>query len=853
MSQRRSLLRQHIHRAIYPGRKPLLVAVSLCISQPLLLQAAERQTEWSCRPAGESWSCSKHQLTPAEQEQAAADCCQGVYRAPPREDQEAGSSPETSPARITADISEWKQETTTVMTGDVRLKKGFRQLRADRASINQVTSNVTLEGDIQLREPGLLLTGDRADLNMDSGAAQIENASYLLHKAGIRGDARIIARGGDRTMIMRDANLTRCEPGDDTWLLKGSEIRIDPDTDQGTAKHMRIELRGVPIVYLPYLRFPTSDARQSGFLFPSISSSDDGGIDYTQPYYFNLAPNYDLTLSPRYMSDRGAMIEAEARHLSTQFDTRVSAAWLGDDNGGDDPDLQDLVDDGVITEAEAFPYQGQDRWLLNVEQTGGMAARWYSSIDFTSISDLDYFRHMDTPSLEVNSNTHLRKSGVLGYSSEHWRSQIKAEEFESITSRATTPYKQLPRINLDGRYVYGGDLILSLDNEYVRFDHRDVDNDMLLTGDRVRLEYDLTWNKEWIWGFFKPSIGGRGLAYQFDDEYLQPDANDTPSFGAGQGSVDMGLYFEREDKLFGEDYLQTFEPRLFYLYREHDNQDELIRIGSNNQSVDFDTTELTFSYSQLFRDQRFTGGDRIDDANRLSVGLTTRFLDIHNGSELFSASIGQIFYFEDRAIDLLRTSDEFLASGEGQAQHSEYAAQLSAEVGGNWRWRADIAWDPDDSDRTSRGSTSLRYSDDNYGLFNLAYRYVRKDTIIDSQDLDNDGDSGDLLEQTIEQGDISFMLPFWGNWSVIARHNYDFTHNRELESLFGVEYNNCCYLTRLVARRWLDNDLIDVVASLDLEEDEGIFFEFYFKSLGGLGSKVGGILADSIFGYQERN
>lgn len=892
MTQRTSLLRQQLERAMTPSTTPWLIALGICASQPITpIFAADNQYQWSCSASGGSWHCEQqpsnsvpynrpahstptvasgtakittsssaaeidwveeNSLTTQQRKELPPGCC-GLYQEPARTDTEARLSPDLAPMRAEADQSEWFQETTTILTGNVELTNGYRQLRADKASIDQVNNHAILEGHIQLREPGLLLTGDRAELDQKSGIATIESASYLLHETSIRGSAESISRGEDKSLVLKQGSLTRCEPDNNTWALVGSEITVDPETNQGIAKHVRMNIKGVPVLYLPYLQFATSSDRQSGFLFPSFSSSDGGGIDVTVPYYFNLAPNYDLTLSPRYLSERGEMLEAEGRHLSEKFETTVSAAYLASDKGGDDQDLEDLIGRGEISREQAYPHKDQDRWLLNIDQSGGFGSPWYSNIDFTAISDIDYFRDMDTASLQVNSTTHLKKSGTLGYKSEHWDYRLKAEEFQSINERAATPYKQLPRLNIDGVYALGGDVALELNHEYANFDHRNKDQDELLTGERVRLDYELSWNKRWSWGFVKPAVKVKSLHYQFDDTHLKAGANDAPSFTAPQASLDSGLIFERSGSLFSNQYLQTFEPRFFYFYSQEENQDELIRITNNNQSVDFDSSELTYSFSQLFRDTRFSGGDRIDDDNRLSVGLTTRFLNPKNGSEYLSASLGQIFYFEDRAIELNRTSAEALADSSNQTDKSQYAGQLSAMLSKNWHWRADILWDPNEGDRINRGSSSLRYRDDSFGIINLNYRYLRKDTITDINDADHDGDNSDQIAQSIEQADLSFSLPIAGNWSVVGRYNHDLTHERELEALFGIEYNSCCYRTRVVVRRWLDNDLIDVIDTLDLEEDQGIFIELQFKSLGGIGTKVSNILYDSIYGYEDRD
>ena len=898
MAPRKSLLRQHIHRALKPTQTPWLLALGILASQPITpLYAAESHYEWSCSAAanGQGWDCSEQvapgaaykrpqhstrraatgatiasadkprnlpaaqvdwvdekQLSDEQKVDLASGCC-GTYIEPVRTDDEAKLNPEDAPMRASAESSEWIQESIAVLEGDVKLTQGYRQLQSDKATLDQDANTALLEGNIRLREPGVLMTGNTATMNMNSGEAQIQNASYLVHDAGARGDANSIDIDGNKVLTLDDGTFTRCEPDSNTWYLQGSELKIDPNTNQGTGKHVRLNIKGVPVFYTPYIRFPAGSQRQSGFLFPSISSSDGGGLDLAVPYYFNLAPNYDMTLTPRYLADRGEMLEAEVRHLSEGFDTVVSAAFLSSDKGGQDTDKDDLIDKGLLTENQAYPHKGEDRWVFGVDQVGGLNSRWYSRIDYTQVSDVDYFRDLNNASLQVNSNTHLKKSGIFGYRSNHWLYEVKAEEFKTISTSAAEQYKQLPRIRIDGDYRLGDNWLLDLNHELVSFDHRDKDDTAIITGDRARIDYELAWDKQWIWGFFKPSVMVKSLHYKLDDEYLVAGANDAPSFTAPQASVDTGLYFEREGSLIGNRYLQTFEPRLFYFYSERENQDELIDITAGGADVDFDTSDLTFTYSQLFRDTRFTGGDRIDDDNRLSIGLTSRIIDPNSGVERFSASLGQILYFDDRSVSLTQKEDAALLNELNQRDDSEFAAQFGAQFGDFWRLRSDIIWDESENSKVRRGSASLRYKDDDLRLFNLSYRYTRKDPLLsDPNDLDNDGDVNDEISQTIEQGDVSFSLPLFGNWSTVGRANYDFTHNRELESLLGVEYNDCCYRFRLVARKWLDNDLHSSVNSLGLEEDQGIFFEFQLKGLGSIGSKVTGVLNEGIYGYEER-
>ncbi len=939
-------LRQQIRRHLRSGfnaKSPLWLSLGLMAAQSGTPIQAEEDThiEWRCKIGAEqTWDCReirapgptytrpKHsavyqqpiaasptdkpaplrydldwvdeeQLTAEQRAQIPLACC-GAYIEPKRKDSDAKLDPDRAPLRASADNSELQQETIAILEGDVRLTQGYRQVAADKLTLDQSTDIAALEGEIQLREPGLLLSAHGATLDIQTGHSELRDAQFVLHQTRIRGGAEQLNHRSDKTLVLIDGSFTQCEPDSNFWELRSSKLTIDPTNSMGSGKHVRVNIKGVPVFYTPYLSFPLGEGRKTGFLFPSVGSSDDGGPDVSLPYYLNLAPNYDLTLTPRYIADRGEMLEAQFRHLSQSFRTDLSIAALGSDQGGNDQDkedqLEDLLAEGRITQeefdAQLRPFEGEDRWLINIDHTGGDAERWNTRIDYTKVSDIDYFRDLDTTSLDVNSTTHLKKSGELGYVSDNWTYTLKLEEFQTIVLNTEVPYKQLPRIDIDGHYRLG-DWDLSLNHEYVRFDHRDdvhgPDNaipvDPRILGERARLDYQLSWDKQWLWGFFKPSAMVKSLAYQLDEEQILDSVNDTPSITVGQGSLDMGLVFEREDSLFGANYLQTFEPRLFYFYSDFESHEELFNLTSRGRDIDFDTSELTFSYDSLFRDTRFSGGDRIDDANQVTVGLTTRFIS-EDGTERLRASLGQIFYQSERRVTLTDTfsleeiedpdarvaaleaalgdSDlkvstaaaNQLAELQKQIQdESELAAQLAGQLGDYWRYSLDAAWN-DHSGKVSRGNASLRYFDDEGRIFNLGYRFNRKDFKL--QDLNQDSliSSDEVFDQTIDQANLSFIWPLIGNWNLIGHGNHDFTNDRELETFAGFEYNNCCYRVRLVARRWLDNELInsisDTIADTDLEYDRGVFLEFQLKGLGGIGGKVSGILEDAIVNSSRR-
>ncbi len=785
---------------------------------PKLIAESEEQADTDNSTDGSIESTTTSKLIPPDQLKRLRTGCCGVYMPPVREDDEAKKIPEDSPARITSlGAMEGNPETILRFSGGVTVVQGSRQLKADSMEMNEIEHTASMEGNIQIREGNSLIIGDSARLNRETGEAHIENSQFIFYETGLRGSASSIERDDDSSMTLTNGEFTQCEPGQEHWLIKGSSITIDQIDETATGKNIRLELGGVPVFYFPYVTFPTGNKSKSGLLYPSFSSDD-----FPIPIYWSIAPNYDLTFTPRYLRERGISYELETRHLNQYFETTLAGAWLGNGKDGISDNER-----GNISVEEATQFDGEDRWLGSIQQTGGMDERWFTQIDYTKVSDYAYFRHIDTANLDINRSTHLRQSGEAGYNSDNWLMSARVEQYQSVVLGAEEPYQQKPRLSAVGDYQWNN-ITLSMSNEITRFEHREK-NATHIEGDRLRLDYQVDWTKEWLWGFFKPSFLIKSLSYQLDNQFLSATTNDNPNYVVPQASLDLGLFFERDGNWFGKDYLQTFEPEVFYFYSKYEDQTDTISNG-----IDFDTSELTFGYNQLFRHTRFAGGDRIDDANQFSIGLTSRFMG-NSGVERLRLSLGQIYYQEDRRVTL---------TGTDQIQtKSEIAGQVSAQLTDFWRISSDILYDPTER-RTNKGSLSVRYLDEKFRIFNLGYRYTRKPfggTIADPIDLDE------------SQLETSFVWPIAGNWSVIGRNVHDFTYERELDSILGLEYTSCCYRVRLMGRRWLDNELINVVNNQDLEYDQGIFLEIHLRGLGlNIGNRIGNALSEGIINYDRR-
>ncbi|MGB3610700.1 MAG: LPS-assembly protein LptD [Cellvibrio sp.] len=826
-----------LRRQLRPA-SAMVLALGLMSNPALADDSSQKKTE-----SGRSldW-VPMEQLTEAQKAAMPKGCC-GAYVSPERTDADANVEPANASVRATADSSETQGQTTVIMTGDVQLTQGYRSLNADRATFNQATRRAEIAGDIQIREPGMLLHAEQAEMHIDSGDATLENAEFVLYESRIRGTAESLQKFGNNIIVLTGSRFTSCEPDSNLWSVAGTEVKINQERRYGTARHMRVNIKDIPVLYSPYLRFPVGKDRLTGFLFPSLSFDSDTIIeDFSLPFYWNMAPNYDMLITPRYVDRHGTGIDTEFRHMSAQFDTILSGAFLGDDEGDYTTRDLDRIEQGLRAD-----YTGKDRWIYSVDQTGGRGQRWSTTIDYTELSDIDYLRDFNRSGIDTNRQPNIAKVATASYRTDNWLMSAKAQEFRVLVAESQIPYRELPRINADGSYRLG-DWLLELNHEYVNFDLNsfyELDTTNTLLGERLRTDYGLTWDKEFAWGFFKPGVAVKTLNYQLDSAALNETANKSPSLTVPQGSLDMGLFFERDARLFNNSFIQTLEPRVFYFYSDYEDHSELYNLTANNRFINFDTSELTFTYGQLFRESRFSGGDRIDDANQVAVGLSSALISSESGIERLRMSIGQIYYQKDRRVIVPGRVNE--DEDKYSRRDSELAGQISGQIGDSLRFQGDVAYDHKHAHLTS-ASASLNYMDDAYRIFNLSYRYTRNPQMI------NPSNPNPILESTMDQLDASMIWPVGDQWSLIARSNYDFTYNLELDTFAGLEYNDCCYRIRLLGRRWLNFDYNPNFLKTATQDDydQGFFVDIQLKGLGSISERISRLLDKAIIGYTAR-
>ena len=759
----------------------------------------------------------KQDMTPEQQSLVAKFCC-GAYIEPKRDYQDSDKHPDESALRVNAISTEAQSDSVAILEGDVNIAQGYRQLRSNSAIVDQENRRITLIGNVRFREPNMLLTGNHALLNLDSQEVKIENATYVLHQASVRGSAKVLRRQSNGLILIEDSSFTGCEPDIDTWKLQTSEIKLDQKSGFATVKNARLDVGKVPIFYFPYAKFPISNRRSSGLLFPSIASDQENGIDFSQPIYWNLAPNYDATITPRYIQHRGMGIETKFRHLNNWSNNQLSAGFLANDKGGNH-DYQPDSSSGL------YPNQDEDRYMLRLQHQGNFATSWSSSIDFNEVSDKNYLSDIGQITEQDDSLTHLLRIGSLGYQTDSLQFSVEAQDFQSITVGLNDPYKIASRMTLNNTLRYANSVTVELNNQHTEFRH---DSQALISGSRTALNYRLGMNNRWDWGYFKPTISVKHLAYQLDTAINPEDSFSTtnnPMITVPAISLDSGIFLEKESHLFSG-FQQTLEPRLFYIKSKYRTQEFL---------PDFDTKEMTASYTQLFRPNRFAGGDRISDDHRLSLGVSTSLINQENGREKLRASLAQAIYFDDRRVSLSNNVD---SNSDLERKKSDLAFELYYRINNHWRLNNEAVYSSQ-KNQWENASASLYYQN-NEQLFNISYHYSRLNSELQTSS----------TTQPIEQIDMSFYVPAGNDISWVGRWHHDFTNNRELEVFSGFEYNNCCWRAGLVLRRWLDRQNDSLVTEREPKLRNGVFLQIQFKGIVGTGGRVASILKKGIYGYE---
>ena len=692
---------------------------------------------------------------------------------------------------IAGNSSSLRDDGVSVIEGDVVLSTPLRTVTSDRMEYDAEAGRATAIGGVAIREQDIFLEGSRLEANLKTGETVLEDATFSHPDSHGRGDASRIENDSRRTIITA-GSFTTCDPGSNAWRLEADSFELDRETGTGKARNARLSFFGFPILYTPWITFPIGDDRKTGFLNPTFESADNTGSSLTVPYYLNLAPNYDATLQPRITSRRGEVIGGQFRFLT---------------EGGA----------GTI-EAEAVPEDritGDSRSLVSLRHQYGAPPGLQTRLQYNRASDIDYLRDLDTGTGVANTDF-LHQFAELAYDLPGLRFEFGVENYQVLknTPDHLDPYRISPRISIESRlHERNWSPNLEFRGEAARFDHH---TDMAASGTRVDLRPSVYIPIRSSFGHLIPRVTLNFTGYDFDE--AAENIPDTLSRTVPSLSLDGGLYFDHEVAVAERRFTQTLEPRLYYLRVPYRDQDRL---------PIFDAGSFSFGYEHLFRENRFSGRDRIGDADRLTLALDSRLLD--NGREVFAARFGTMDHFRDRRVRLCTNADpapnvltRCRDGGRPEAidpARSTWFAALRAHP--HDAVTIDGAIEHDGSKSSHRAvSLDLRYHPSPERILNLGYRRFPRETI-------STGEVQEWVRDTAESVTLSAHRDLGPNVRVLGSASYALEEDTTTELYTGLEFDTCCWSTRVVGQRYL--------TSGSNKHESSVVLQLEFKGLAGIG------------------
>ena len=732
-----------------------------------------------------------------------------------------------SPTDVSANELDVLKAESTVFSGDVVLTHADQWMAADKVSYAHKDETFVTGGKVRYQDRTLRFTADKVEGDQKADQLKLGQVNYQFNEQLGNGTAATALMHGP-VGTLTTATYSTCPPGQRQWEFNASRISINNETHTGVARNVTLKLGGIPVIWLPVVSFPTDDKRRTGVLAPTIGRDDRNGLDLRVPVYLNLAPNYDATLTPRWLSKRGLMLGGEFRYLTQRSRGRFEGSYLHNDqldaNPADPNDIARL--------AAGIP--GSDRSLLSFQNTTTLNRHWYADADLNNVSDKFYLSDFGE-SINATSISLLGSRAGLYGRGKFWSASLSAETWQiasPLLNDGDEPYRRLPRLQASAWRPLARWFEAGVNLETVRFSHEnfsEVTPDLALLarydgGNRLDVQ---PWVRFPFGGnawFVTPQLAWRYTRYDGLDG--QPVAEFGRPASASRSlpiaSLDAGAYFERNFQWHGGDYIQTLEPRLYYLRVPYRDQDAL---------PIFDTRELTFGWTSLFRDNRFGGADRQADANQLTLALTTRILSAADGSERLSAGLGRITYFDAPRVLLTPACSTSPLPGctvpsapLTNEDGSDWVANVDWQVSDWWSVGATHQWDPT-GNRTDLSSVRSQFRLHKGTIVNVAYRYRRQ--------LPN--------QPGLEQTDLSFVIPVNRNWNLYGRWNYSLVDEQTIEALAGFEWNSCCVAVRVLGRQY--------IRSFESRQNFGLYLEIELNGLGSFGRDTGRLLDDAILGY----
>ncbi|RKF14542.1 LPS-assembly protein LptD [Alginatibacterium sediminis] len=682
-------------------------------------------------------------------------------------------------------------ENDAVFEGDVYVTQGNKKLNADRTVYSQQTNRLNGYGNVFFTDGLISLEGDEFEAHTDTDYAKVIPARYQIHGDTGNGTAEVLEVFEKSDIKATTARFTGCPPGDKSWHLRATTLDIDNEKQMATAYNARVHVADVPIFYTPYLSYPIGDQRMSGFLFPTFATNTKNGFDLRTPYYLNLAPNYDATLTPRFMTNRGLAVESDFRYLFGKNRGTVYLDYLNNDK---------LVDDS--------------RYLLAIRHGANLTPSWNYNVNYTSVSDNNYFTDLGDRNGFDDGNRLLQKIST-SYTSSNWKSDLIVQDMQVLgNSSKDAPFIIQPQLKLYGDWELPlGNVpsLLSLESEIINYSH---DDETRYRTKRVHIEPTLTFPYVLPSGYVSSSIALMQTTY---DQDIRDATNSS-----GQAlvnledgiinrtlpklSIDAGLNYERPTAAFGNAYTQTLEPRIKYLYIPYQYQEN---IGL------YDTSTMQQDYFGLFRDHQYSGYDRIADANQFTLGATSRYLN-QGGSEKLRLALGQIFFLQQSQV-VEDWNNANPNSQLGNSSTSVLAFEADANIKYDWSAHFGLQVDPDAFD-VNKTNSALEWRPASNRYIQLNHRFISAEESL-----------------RVNQIGTHFAWPLKENISLRGSYNYDTNQGRNVDSFVSLRFDACCwaielsYVNTLLTSYNSDN-------SNQGEMDKSLQFKFEIKGLGGSNS-----------------
>ncbi|EKE87478.1 LPS-assembly protein LptD [Idiomarina xiamenensis] len=676
--------------------------------------------------------------------------------------------------------------------GNVELEYDGRRLLTQHATLNRDTGQIDAPGETTFTDGYVFVTSANFSLNANDNVAVLGSSAYQFSQQNARGEAQSLTLT-ETSVDLADATFTTCPADDPVWQLSAGEIRMNKDEGWGEAWHAKFELFGVPVLYVPYFNFPITDERKTGFLYPTFGSSSNNGFEVETPYYINIAPNMDATITPHYMSQRGLQLGGEYRYLSAEHQGQLNLEYLDDDKSLDSVN---------------------SRYLWHVEHEANWSQHWRGYVNATDISDDNYLNDFGSD-FAGRADTHLYRHAQLDYSENDWNAQLRFEDYELI-GQYRSPFRTIPQISVNYQPFVNDGLSYSFASQLSHFRNQD-NSDEYAT--RLHVEPGFSYRVE------QPAYDWIAEASYLVTRYQQQSPNENISDSVTRalpqlrfhGRLNFDRFFEHD----GENYRQSLQPQIQYLFVPYEDQSD---IGI------YDTTLMQEDYYGLFRARRFSGLDRIAEANQITIGASTGIFNQHE-QELMRFSLGQIFYLEDSRTRLLEDDSSAITS-----TNSELAAEASFYLGQRWSFSSAIQYDTE-LNLTRKSQTALEYRKDENNLFQVNHRVVTN-----------------LIGDNIEQVGMQGVWSLNNRWQVASNWYYDLSHKRTNDAIIGLQYSSCCWAVRFSAYRRINRNFeyMQNIGMLNQPEfDNGYSIQFMIRGLGGDNNSLLDMLQKSLFGYRR--